>query len=332
MTRCFPKFFKLVLLSAVVAIQAVAQTEALSEPPLASDLEMEEAPAAPPPATASSAEKPLSRVTLRDGQQLRGRVVAESKDAVTLELISGGRMALSRHSISKMEVEEGTLVSSTGQLWFRDPNRTRYLYSPSAMRLRKGEGYFSQKELVFSSVAFGLTDHVTLLAGAMLPLWMMGGNGLNFIGGIKAGFSPSENFHLAAGAETLVLPAWGFQSSSVVGAGFVFVGGTLGDHNAHFTVNVGRPFMFANTSQSLGEAIVTLNGNVRLGANFALVTENWLLPGFFGTPLAMINSLGGRIMGERFAVDLAVLRVETFQSNGLGMIPIPWVDFTYNFG
>ncbi len=330
MTRWFPKSLKLVLVSAVVATQALAQTASLSEPPLAPDQGTDEA--VTPVAEDPGSPPPLSRVTLRDGQRLRGRVVAETQGLITLELISGGRMTLSRDSIQELVVEEGMQVSSTGQLWFQDPNRTRYFYSPSAMRLRKGEGYFSQKELMFSAVAYGLTDNVTVLAGAMLPLWLMGGNGLNFIGGIKAGFSPLENFHLAAGAETLVLPAWGFGSSSVVGAGFVFVGGTLGDHNAHLTVNVGRPFMFANTTQSLGEAIVTLNGNLRVGANFALVTENWLLPGFFGNPLSMVNSFGGRIMGERFAVDLAVLRVEDFRSTGVGMIPIPWVDFTYNFG
>ena len=47
---------------------------------------------------------------------------------------------------------------------------TRYLYAPTAIPLEKGTGYFSQKELVMSSVAYGLTDNISVLGGTPLPI------------------------------------------------------------------------------------------------------------------------------------------------------------------
>jgi len=41
---------------------------------------------------------------------------------------------------------------------------------PRAIPLEKGTGYFSQKELVMSSVAYGLTDNISVLGGTPLPI------------------------------------------------------------------------------------------------------------------------------------------------------------------
>lgn len=328
MPRCFVQVVAVLAAVSVFAVPVVARAGELAAPPLETAEEARPASSPDPAPAAAAAEVPLSRVTLNDGQNIRGRIVEESADNVTLELVNGGRMQLARRGIRDIKIEEGVQVSSTGQLWFRDANRTRYFYSPSAMMLRKGEGYFSQKELLFSSVAYGLTDNVTVLAGSMLPLWLIGTNGFNFIGGIKVGGSITDTFHLAGGAETMFVPSFGG-----FGFGFVFGGATLGDADRHVTVNVGKPFSLGNSGSYLGDALATVNGNLRLGSHFALVTENWLMPSFFtSTPrLFMINSFGGRIMGERWAVDLAVIRIDGFNSNG-GFIPLPWVDFTLNFG
>ena len=43
-----------------------------------------------------------------------------------------------------------------------DANDTRLLFSPTGRPLRKGEGYFSDFELLFPGVAVGLTDHLSI--------------------------------------------------------------------------------------------------------------------------------------------------------------------------
>jgi hypothetical protein len=51
-----------------------------------------------------------------------------------------------------------------------DPNYSRLLFAPTGRPLRAGDGYFSDYELLFPGVAYGLTDNVTLAGGvAIVP-------------------------------------------------------------------------------------------------------------------------------------------------------------------
>ena len=164
-------------------------------------------------ALAQSAQRTLSKVTLSDGQELHGYVVEQSEENFVLELINGGRMELPPSSVRTVVADTSVKVDASGELRNRDPNRTRYFYSPSAHMLRRGEGYISQKELFFTSVAYGITDNIGIIAGSVLPAWFGGNNGMNFIFGVKAGGTITEYFHLPGGAQTLVLPQLGYSSA-----------------------------------------------------------------------------------------------------------------------
>lgn len=296
-------------------------------------LTLSQTPAEPPEASRASAPeapagKPvLSRVTLRDGQVLRGTVVTRDAQHLVLELGGGSRMDLPVELVEKVEEEPSAYVRDSGEIWLTDPNRTRYLYAPSALMLRQGEGYFSQKELLFSSINYGLTDHITLQAGSVLPLWFVEG-GANFIGGVKVGGSPTERIHLAAGAQGLVIPGFGSDLGVV---GFLFGTGTYGTPNAHVSLGLGKPFQLNNTGGRLpSDFIVTLSGNLRVAERVALVTENWVLPTLSSPDASglppMLNSLAVRLFGEHWAVDLGLIRVPSVP------VPVPWLDFSYNFG
>lgn len=296
-------------------------TIALGLPALAAD--PEPSPAAPAESPLADGEHELVKVVLTDGQELRGHLLADTPDSVSVELLSGGRLDLPRSSIRSVGRQHATIKNGT--VWFEDPNRTRYFYGPSAMTLRAGEGYFSQKELIFTSVAYGLTDHITVLAGTAVPGWFFpGGSGINFIGAVKAGFQVHDYIHVAAGAESLVLPGFG----GVVGGGFVFGSGTFGTRNFHATISAGKPFLFSSAAGNIGEVIVTASGSARLLPNLALVTENWFFPTattYNSEPL-MFNAGGLRFMGDHLAADIGLIRIPG------SPIPVPWLDFTYNFG
>jgi hypothetical protein len=295
---------------------------------LAADPEPPEAlPATTPPPTSESRE--FSRITLHDGQVLRGWVAHQDERAVVVELTGGSRLELPADSVKSVELETRARVDESGELRFEDPNRTRYLYAPSAMMLRKGEGYFSQKMLFFSSVAYGVNDFVTVQAGAILPAWLApDGTGLNFIGGLKVGGEVVDRLHLSAGAQLLVIPFLGNQQPARA-AGFLFGTATYGTPDAHVSLSAGTPLVLARDTQALpGNLILTASGNLRVSKSLALVTENWLIPDAYrpGSEPPMLNSLAVRFFGERWAVDVGGIRVP-----GLP-IPIPWLDFTYNFG
>ena len=306
---------------ALAALLQLTQEQAPpSEPPAPAAAE------APAPTDKASEERMLSRITLKDGQVLRGVVVRQDERVLVVELADGERMELSVRLVKSITLEDNAKVGDNGEIWFQDPNRTRYLYAPSAMMLRKGEGYFSQKQLLFSSVNYGLTDYLTVQAGAVLPAWLTSG-GFNFIGGVKVGGSVTDRLHLAAGAQVLTMPG----SSWIGTAGLLFGTTTYGTPDAHLSLGVGTPVVISGgLGQELfpRDVILTVSGNVRVGQRVALITENWALPTLLyrNGALPMANSLAARIFGEQWAVDIGVIRVAQVP------IPIPWLDFSYNFG
>jgi hypothetical protein len=311
---------------ALTLLLTLTQEEATPpEPPAEAAVEAPSAADTSDDEEAPSGERPMSVITLKDGQELHGRVVSRDAKKVVVELAKGGRMELPAHLVASVEEDETVQVRANGDIWFQDPNRTRYLYAPSAMMLRQGEGYFSQKELVFSSISYGLSDNITLQAGAVLPLWVLGANGFNIIGGVKVGGSPLDKLHLAVGAQAISFP-----SSGLVAAGFLFGTATYGTPDIHVSLGVGSPFLLTGSFSLAPQAVTTLSGNVRVGQNVALVSENWLIPGFISPgatgELPMLNSLAVRIFGKQWAVDIGGIRVPNVP------IPIPWLDFAYNFG
>ena len=308
------------LLLLVAATTAVAHAaDDASEPPIAVN---------EPEGSKESAEPSLSRVTLTDGQVLIGEVVSESDDEIVLQLPSGAQLPIARNLIKDVEANQGAMVTVGGALWHADPNRTRYLYGPSAMMLRQGELSFSQKELLFSTVAYGVTDFLSVQVGTVLPAWFFGPSAFNLIAAVKVGTQVAPKFHLAGGAQILVVP---FIPRSPAAGGMLFTTGTYGDGNMHFSLSAGVPFITGFGSTQVGQALFSLSGNVRVAKFVALISENWLIPDFTRGGFIAIPSFAVRLMGEHLAVDIGAILPFTHTGLSTGGIPIPWVDLTYNF-
>ena len=160
----------------------------------------------------------LVHVKLTSGDSVRGVLVARDQKSVVIELPNAGRVDLQRSAIASLSLASRTRIGPAGQLYRRDPNRTRYLYGPSAFSLEAGEGYVSQKELLFTAVAYGVTDNITVLGGTILPAAFGG----QFVGilGTKIGYElVDDTLHLAAGGELLAMGL-----SDMGGFGFLRVG------------------------------------------------------------------------------------------------------------
>jgi hypothetical protein len=262
------------------------------------------------PAFAGEAPAP-ALVILKDGQQLRGRLVTQDASGATIELDGGARVIVSAESIERIELSR----AGQTQMRSRDPNRTRYLYSPSGFMLKRGEGYISQTELFVTSIAYGFTDHLTLGLGTAIPFLFVD-DGVNLVGTIKAGASVSEYVHLAVGAQGLWLP--GVDAGTT--GGFLFGTVTVGTPDLHLGISAGPPFVAGNEND-LGNVIVSISGNARVSEHLSLVSENWLLSGDGGWLLS--GAL--RINGQRLGVDAGLVFLKHSTA------PIPWIDFTWNF-
>ena len=303
----------LAILSSLTALDAGAQT-----PPAA--------PAQPAPGPAQAAGAPqraFVKVIMKSGQEYEGWVVSQTADTLVLDLSGGGQMTMPMSSVASITERKEVSVRAGGEVWPEDRNRTRYLMAPSGFMLRAGEGYFSQKELLFSEVGYGVTDWLTLSVGGAIPFWFVS-NGFNAIGGLKLGVSVTEILHLAASGSIWWIPG----SDPAVTFGLVTGTVTIGTTNLNLSLAASFPYSLTTGAQDMGDLIIIVAGNWRLSRTLALVTENWILVNStaWDATVPMINSLVLRIFGDRIAVDVGLLIVPE------SSFPPPWLAFTYNFG
>jgi hypothetical protein len=205
---------------------------------------------------------------------------------------------------------------------FENPAASRYLYVPSAIPLNTGEGYISQKELIFTSAAIGVSDNFSILAGMPIPWNLFAlrefGEGAMVIGGAKAGFEVQEGFWMGGGVEAFIIADTSF--------GIAFANATAGNRDSNFTVGLGAPFFEGEFDDFLGFIVVA--GQLRVNDGASLIFENWVAvsSGDFGG----IFTAGIRLIRPDITVDLALMAYAG--GSELGFIPIPWVDFAWHFG
>lgn len=80
-------------------------------------------------------QEPISRIVMKNGQIYRGWIIEQSDTHIRVDLLGAGEMTLERDKVQSVTVDETVEMNEKGELYKRDPNRTRYLYGPSAMRL-----------------------------------------------------------------------------------------------------------------------------------------------------------------------------------------------------
>ena len=247
-------------------------------------------------------------VTTNDGSTFVGRVVAVHPESIEMQTSAG------RVTVAFVIMKPLASIGKPGREgWFENPNQTRLFFAPTGQMLRKGEGYFSDYELFFPGVAYGVTDHISI--GGGVSLFPAGLDEQLFYITPKVGFSPSPKLHLAIGAIASTVPG----DNSNVGA--VYGVGTAGDGDA--SVTGGIAYGFAG-SDFTSEFAVLIGGEKRLSNRIGLVTENYFVPSEVGKPIV---SGGVRFMSDKLTVDLAL-----FNSPSSPIFPgVPWVSFVYKF-
>ncbi|MBD90014.1 MAG: hypothetical protein CL940_06735 [Deltaproteobacteria bacterium] len=267
-------------------------------------------------------------------ESVRGVLVRYDQAKVVVRMGDGKERALQRSRVVKVSLaaEAQTASVPVAPVRYRElrgplpprseiipSHRTRYLYAPTAMPLRRGEGYFSQKELIFSAAAFGVTDQMSVLVGSILPAMLFGGpNGANGIFALKYAWKLADETHLALATEALVIPDGG----AIGLAGGVV---TFGGYHDHISLLASVPYSMSGDAVQSGAFLFTLAGALRTGRRWALLTENWVVGLGEGDPL-VIGSIGLRRFGVDHAFDLAL-----FGFSGVGF-GLPWVDWTFSWG
>jgi len=197
-----------------------------------------------------------------------------------------------------------------GEYWFPNPNSTRLFFAPSGQMLKKGEGYFSDYELFFPGIAYGVTDNVTI--GGGVSLFPAAVEDQVYYVTPKIGISVADKVHVAAGV---------LFAGTKGGTGGIYYGvGTFGDGNASVTLGGGYGFAGGKIE---AKPVGMIGGELRVSRRIGIVTENYLLP---VSDNNFLYSFGLRFMGEKLTTDLALVNV-----SGTDVIGIPYVDFVFRF-
>ena len=248
-------------------------------------------------------------ISLRSGSVYHGRIIEIRADSVIVRT-EHGTLMINRLDVSRVTDAYAPQGVNAGY-WFPNPNATRLLFSPTGRMLKKSDGYFSDYMLFFPGVAVGVTNYLTVGGGmSIFP-----GDEQVFYFTPKLGLYQSPRVNFAAGA----LVGTMFDDET---AGILYGVGTFGSPDASTTLGLGWGYSGGDVSD---RPVLLIGGEYRVSRRVAVVTENWMVP-----DVDPVVSFGLRFMGERMAVDLALLRPIGADSGDFGL-GLPWIDFVINF-
>lgn len=265
-------------------------------------------------------------ITTTDGSEIIGIVTDESDTEYSIETSSGIKITIPIESVVKIDEFRGKMKE--GKMYRPDPNKSLYLFSPSAFPIGTGNKYCRDFCVLFPSFNYGFSDVFSAQAGIF---WIpgLGIDEIPIIGSLKASIYNNNRFALAGGAMYMRIPTISIDDEDDLhlGGGFLFATGTFGDHFNHASLSLGWGFARGNDEWKMMERpIFVLAGNKRISQNIALVGESWIWPEIeFGyVPI----SLSARFIGKRIATDVGILF--TFETISEGL-PFPIINFTYHF-
>lgn len=244
-------------------------------------------------------------ITMSNGETYQGVIIDRPGDKLILRT-ANGELRLLKDKIASIEP-----LDYEGPFRFKNPHATRYFFGPSGIPLKKGEGYYQNVLLVGNFANYGISDNISV------------GGGFEFISTIlgypiwfftpKVGFDLSPKAHLAGG-----LLVAGFASEGT--ASLAYGSFTLGNSESNLSAGVGYGLVDRRFSS---EPAIMLAGTHRFSNGFALLSENYLVPGgsFFGIE-------GFRLFSRQNAFDIGIILIPAISE----FIPaLPFVGYARTF-
>lgn len=262
-------------------------------------------------------------VTLTNATTLIGRITLVSADSV--RVVSAAMTAtVARREVRSVRAYPASALHD-GVLWPENPHATRLLFAPTAIPLRRGEGYFADFWVFFASAAVGVTDRFTMGAGmSLFPSDDFTDN--LFYALPKYTVVSQPRLKVALGALMASVP-WssnddgGRRRQSL---GILYGVATTGSPESNLTLGAGWGYVGGTLAN---KPVITLGGQHRATKRIALISENWFIP--FDNEVGGFVSYGVRMLGEKIAVDLALgspVGADTFYFPGF-----PLLGFAFKF-
>ena len=255
-------------------------------------------------------------IILKDGNILRGKIVKSTKDYLVISSPLYGEASVHRKQI--IEIKYLNQAKSTNNRTYKNLSN-KYLLTPSAINLKKGESYYQNTYLFLQTFNIGITDYFSISATTEISSLLSGSP--IFMIAPKFGTKVSENSYVGGGfiiAGMIPVDSWRKESYF----NFIYGTYTYGDEDGNITINAGF------SSKDPNQFLFALSGFKRITNKFGLVTDNFIMPSvnIKSSPLNII-SIGGRMIGRRHNLDLAVFTIPDM----IGLVPLPYVSYAYRF-
>jgi len=264
----------------------------------------------------------LYRIDLRDGTRLTGKILLENDSILVLEMSNLGVLSIRKDKIDKMIPMDASKTMKKS-LWFKNPNPTRLFLSPTAIPLKKGEGYYQNIYIVANMFNYGVLDNLSIGAGFDF---------ITMFGTINDGWNPVLNFNAKLGFKVhdyVHVGAGGLYITQIneFSAGITYGLGTFGTYNNNFTTGLGWGFVDGTFEE---KPFIMLGGMVRCSEKIWFVSENWIAPLDQDEKYYVAISYGLRFSGKKISVDLGFINSKDIIE--VLVIGIPYVDFVVKFG
>ena len=256
-------------------------------------------------------------VETKDGGKLIGRIISIDVDSIQIET-NYGKTELPIRAIKKIRrIPESSMRD--GKHWYPDLNTTRLFITTTAQTLERGQGYYSNRYLFFSMLAYGVTDNFTIGAGGLtLPIPL---KDIPFYITPKVGLLNQESLDLALGALIMRVPD-DDDGDDGFSTGILYGVGTFGGPEG-LTAGLGWGFV---DDEIANKPAIVLGGKRRWTRRLAVVAESWLFPNYYDEPMIIY---GIRFLGLRMTVDVGMIAVP---SEDIVFPGFPYFDFVFNFG
>ena len=267
-----------------------------------------------------SQENEMIEIETNDGNIFLGEVVEETSEGYRLKTQDGIVILVPSESIKSVNSVK-TITSKKGDIWRADPNKSLYLFAPSAYPIDKNKSYCRDFCLVFPSYNRGYGNNFSLQAGAFVFPGLLFVNTPIVLSGKFSLPKKAESVRLAGGMMYVSFPI----DDAPFGLGFAFGTATFGNRFTHFSTTLGWGYVRNDKDWEFAEKpVLVVAGNRRISNTFALVAEYWLPPEV-DDPTDLPLAISARFIGRRIAVD-----VGAFLLIDMPGLPVPLINFTYH--
>lgn len=250
----------------------------------------------------------------------------------------GNLVSVGWWELDHVRIQQG--VSKGRDLY--NPNATRYFLGPSAIPLKKGEGYYQNVMVGFNSVNYGITDHISVTAGTemfTLAAGMFNGGIVNGFANLKVGAEVADKLYIGGGILTGGFFHLGEKTGDGASLGYGIVTYGTERTNMSFSAALGRV-----NKRWAENPVFVLSGMHQINNKIGVVTESWILKrsqDFYSTTTLAMSG-GIRLLANNVSVDLGMIAIgnknsfedpalESYQGFDMVPFPLPFLGIVYKF-